>query len=117
MSYEAEITTCVLVKEQINILFRGKDDGEIFEGRFSLDATNGDQTQQASWIYPDSKKEKSPFPETQPESNEKVVEAIVTGKLHNFRGKKVEFVGKWDETASDPEDGEVWDLELEALVA
>ena len=115
-SYDAEITKCVMANNKINIVFQGIDDGDIFEGRISLDATNYEQTQQAFWIYPDSKKEKARFAETQLESEEESFKAIVTGKLHNFMGERVEFIGKWDETGSNQEDGESWDFELEAQI-
>ena len=115
-SYQAEITKCGLADDRINIVFKGRDGSDFFHGRFILEVSNDEQTQEGFWIYPESRQEKARFSETQLESEGLIVKATVTGKLQNFRGKKVVFVGKWDETVSDPEDGEVWDLELEAQI-
>ena len=116
--YENEgiITRCVLVEDSINILFEVMDDGEPVQGRISLRPTNEEQTTEGYWNYTDTKKV-NPLSSTTPlEPEETNIKATVTGKLQNFRGKKVEFVGTWDETVWDKEDGDICDFELDTSI-
>jgi len=114
--YEANVTKCVMVGDSINILFKLIDDGNKVEGQLSLKATNDEQTVEGSWNYHDKKKQ-NPLPGGAPlESEEETIKATVTGKLQNFRGKQVQFVGKWDEKVFDPELG-VYDFEIDANIS
>ena len=114
---EAEITSCVMHNDAINILFRGVDESDPFEGKITIKAENGNQSTSGVWIYPDTKKEAARFTEVQKESEETVYKATVTGILKNYRGKQVNFVGTWDDKAWDAINGCVYDFEIEATIA
>ncbi|MCK4864574.1 MAG: hypothetical protein KAT06_04035 [Gammaproteobacteria bacterium] len=114
---EAKITTCVLNNNSINILFKGVHDDESFQGRISLSVTNEKQMQDGVWIYPDTIKEAARFSEKQIESEEVLYKATVTGKLNNFRGKKVSFIGVWDDKKWNKEDGCIYEFEIDAEIA
>jgi len=113
---EGEIIRCVLVNGAINILFKAMDDGGLVQGRISLKPISDEQSTTGYWYYPDAKTE-NPLSGTSPLDFEEIeIRATVTGKLQNFRGKKIEFVGMWDETEWDKEDGDKCDFEIEAYI-
>ncbi|MEJ2622595.1 MAG: hypothetical protein P8163_20810 [Candidatus Thiodiazotropha sp.] len=106
--YDADVTNCVLNNGKINILFTSNREGNHVEGRLSLDPVNTEQIVDGRWIYTDSRKAKSSFANRQVESEEEVINAKVTGKLQNYRGGKVIFLGIWKDL-----DGGEYDFELE----
>lgn len=114
--YEADITTCVMSNDSINILFKTKVDQDPVQGRISLKPTNEYQQTTGLWIYTDSKKEMARFSGNANECLETKYEAVVTGQLENFRGKKVVFLGKWDETPFHGSEGGVYELEIDAKI-
>jgi hypothetical protein len=107
--YNAEVTSCVLAGGKINIIFSTAEDGNPVQGRFSLAPVNLEQEAEGVWIFPDSVKVKARFTERQAESEEEIGKATITGKLQNYRGKKVIFHGIWKD-----HDGGKYDFELEA---
>lgn len=113
---EADVTTCLMVGNSINILFSGVHDGDSFEGRLSLLATSEIQTVVGTWIYPDKKREAPRFSEKDRESEETIYQARVVGKLNNFRKTQVLFEGVWDDSVWD-KDGCIYAFEIEAKIA
>jgi hypothetical protein len=114
---DAKITACVLINNSINILFEGVHDNESFQGRISISVTNENQTLDGVWIYPDTIKEAARFSEKQIGSEEVLYKATVKGKLNNFRGKKVNFFGVWDDKKWNKEDGCIYEFEIDAEIA
>lgn len=97
--YVGEITRCVSYQGRINILFKTEIDSDPVEGRLYLNISSEEQESEGVWIFPDSVKEKARFSEVQLDSDEERYPAKIIGRLINFRGKKVNFVGTWkDET-------------------
>ena len=109
-NYEADVTTCILSNDSINILFQTMDDGEPVQGRLSLQPINQRQSAVGYWIYPDTKKEVARISEKQKESEESKIEAKITGTLYNYKGNKVVFSGTWID-----EDGE-YELDIDAKI-
>lgn len=113
---DAKIIRCVLKDGLINIVFKGEDDDGKFQGRVSLKATNEEQEVGAKYIYPDTIKEVPKVCDKPVERDEEVIDAKVTGKLVDFRGKKVHFIGRWvdNKEEEDEEGGCAYNFEIDA---
>ena len=103
MNYEAEVTTCVLSGDNINICFNGRFERVPFDGKISLKAVNSDQTAIGSWGNITLRKLKD-------STKEDVLKATVTGRLNNFRGRKVTFQGRWEDQSF------AYDFEIDAEI-
>lgn len=113
MDYEAEVVRCVLQGDTINITFRAKEENKRVEGRVSLKATSTEQTTTGHWRYPANRFQVQRFAEATHPKVEDEIMATVTGRLKNFRGKKVLFQGKWE----DLPEGPAYEFEIQAEIS
>ena len=111
---EANVISCIYREDTINIIFETNVDGDPVQGRLSIKPTDELQTVEGLWIYVDSIKEKPRFSEQNKESLETKYRATVTGKLHDFDGKSVNFEGTWDETKFHGNEGGIYNFEIDA---
>lgn len=111
MNYEAEVDRCVLQGDTINITFSTKEGNVPVEGRVSLKAVSTEQTATGYWRYPAPRVQAPRFADSAPPATEYVIKATVTGRIKNFRGKKVIFEGKWED-----QPGPAYEFEIDAEV-
>ena len=108
--YELEVTICNLIDGKIYIIAEADIDGEHYEAKLYLYAKNGEQKTTGTWLSGTVRRAIPCFSEKAEASDQEHVNALIKGRMHNYRGKRIEYVGTW------LEHGEPWGFEVSAML-
>ena len=86
IDYEADVITCILKNNSINIVFKSIESQVIVEGSITLAPVDDLQTITGRWRTI----------ERTEEDDSEFIDSKVSGHLNDYDGKRIMFDGSWD---------------------